>query len=153
MMPSGWGVYYLLCLSAALALAVPVGLAVFSMLLSRNKRSRMVSKQIGSEAVIKAAQETDSFQLGRRMNVRFFKGLNAALALIVLSLIIIPCAAALRPQVDGDSLGFELLGIIFVVGLAALALLYAARKGDLAWLRAYHSGASPKTSDTEKDVG
>ncbi len=138
-MPSGWDVYYVVFLSAALALGIPGVLALVSKLL-RQKQSD-VEEPGSSEALsprefprLTAHNET---RLGIRVNTRFFVGSNAALVLITTGLILIPCAGLIRPESERSEVILALALILSLAGFATLGLLYAARKGDLNWLNTF----------------
>jgi hypothetical protein len=134
MMPSGWDVYYVVFLSAVLALAIPAGLGLVSILMSgRGKRP-------GPSSATPVPPVRDESALGRRMNTRFFLSANAALALIALGLVVIPCAGTLQAGETRAEVLRGLVAIVSIAGFAAIGLLYAARKGDLDWLRSYRSG-------------
>src|SRR5436190_9027251 len=105
-MPSGWDVYYVVFLSALLALGVPVALALASRFVSA--RSPFPGKQVrdlpGDGLGARVAANADDTALGRRVNTRFFLGANAALVLITLALVLIPCAGALAAGVGRGAL-------------------------------------------------
>lgn len=121
-MPSGWGTYYLVVLSAVFALGIPIALRAISSLFS--------SKGGGRKEETLAHSDTT---LGKSINTRFFLGANIALALISFTLLLIPVMSAL---------GAGALGIIAVLTLGtfiSVALLYSARKGDLSWLETFRA--------------
>ena len=133
-MPSGWEVYYLVCLSALLALLLPLILTLVSFVISSHRQA--VSQNV-PDAILNASKKTDKKVLaGLRINTRFFLGANVALVLVTMALILVPCVGAFSP----DSGFRELLGIVTLVAFAAFALFYSARKGDLNWLRSFKSG-------------
>jgi hypothetical protein len=136
-MTSGWDVYYVVFLSALLALAFPAFLGLVSRVVSGRRTSR-----VHGDLEPKFPGDTDLTSVGRKVNTRFFLGTNAALALITLMLVLIPCVATIRPSAGGDSEtnGLAALGIVTLAGLSALGLFYSARKGDLDWLRSFRSG-------------
>jgi hypothetical protein len=148
-MPSGWDVYYIVFLSALVALGIPLVLALVS---------RFVSRQAGGPIAAPAASPLPSSlsspsshdRLGRRINARFFLGINATLALIALLLILIPCVGVIR-NADGDKQVAlrALFAIVSVAGLAGLGLLYSSRKGDLSWIRSYQETKSSPASFEE----
>src|SRR5690242_6120879 len=89
-MPSGWDVYYVVFLSALLALAIPMTLAAISFFVSPQK-----TKQITPEKVLH--EELARSRLAdHRVNTRFFLAANAALILMTLILILIPCVGVLH---------------------------------------------------------
>jgi len=126
--PSGWNVYYVVVLAGALALLLPLALWVVSRALSRGNPSRAAEPT--AAALIRSENPAES---GRRSNPRVFQALSAAFVLIVLALLMIPCAVTL-PQ--------SMLGLVCILSLsfvAGLALLYGVRKRDLDWLRSWTS--------------
>lgn len=135
-MPSGWGVYYVVFLSALLALGIPAVLALLSHLVSTRRAG---GSKPGADAVLSAQQpiELDKSSLGRRMNTRFFLSANASLVLITLGLVLIPCAGILQPETGRAGILRGLIAIVSIAGVAALGLLYSARKGDLNWLNSF----------------
>jgi hypothetical protein len=136
-MPSGWDVYYLVFLSAAMALLIPLGLGVISLIFfpqSRSKGRQLPSADADAEAA-KEAETHDS--VGKRVNVRFFLGINAALVLIALVLGIIPSATAIHAGAERGELMRSLFALISIAALASLGLLYSVVKGDLSWLKSF----------------
>jgi NADH:ubiquinone oxidoreductase subunit 3 (subunit A) len=121
-MPSGWEVYYVMLLSAVFALCVPLTLRLISLLISFRGRRGEAEKTPPKESAI---------PLGRKINTRFFLGANVALLLLAFGLALIPCVAASRDGAGGA------ISVLSLAGLAALGLLYAARKGDLTWLKTF----------------
>lgn len=142
-MTSGWDVYYVLFLSASLALVLPLALALISFVMTgRRKKSVAPTPDPFSVAddLSNATEATKkiyikaSAQVGRRINTRFFLGANAALVLVTFGLTFIPCVGMLQPD-SGRTQALGALGIIFtLVLLSGLGLLYSARKGNLSWL-------------------
>jgi hypothetical protein len=129
-MASGWGTYYVVFLSALMGLVFPFVLGLASFLVSpRDKRPHRTLRLSRPEVEPQA-----------RINTRIFLGTNVATLLIALTLVLIPCVAGLggfirREPVDDPGLPAALVvGILSVVAFLSLGLLYAARKGDLAWL-------------------
>ena len=144
-MPSGWSVYYVVFLSAFLALGIPATLAVISYIISPQIKGRKPAPQPkGFNAVLADSHEANRTVLARKLNARFFLAANAALILIALMLVLIPCVGMLHASnVPGDLEGVPLRALIAVVTvavLAALGLLYSARKSDLGWLKNYQKG-------------
>ncbi len=125
-MPSGWSVYYVVFLSAAL------GLGVFVMLGVVFRRRPGASAREGA-----FSRSTLPSKLGDRINTRYFLAANSALVLITLMLVLIPCVCALRAGNEKLMVLRGLIAVISVAGFAALGLLYSARKGDLSWLRTF----------------
>src|SRR5579872_3817657 len=122
-MPSGWDVYYLVFLSAAMALLIPLGLGGISLLFFPPGRSR---KRRLPSAELDALQNYDpKDSVGNRVNVRFFLGVNAALVLIALVLGMIPTAAAIHHSADRGELLRSLFALVSITGLASLGLLYS----------------------------
>lgn len=142
-MPSGWDVYYIVFLSAVLALGIPAALAVVSYVVSppgQKIKGRKQQPLKGFNAVLADATETNKTQLGQKMNARFFLAINAALVLITLMLALVPCVGLIQPGTDHEGLLHGLVAIVSIAGFAALGLLYSARKSDLGWLRSYTPG-------------
>ena len=132
-MPSGWEVYYVVFLSALLALGIPFVLRLLSSLFSgRGPRARVLPS---SEAFSAGPRKEQPFFPGKRVNVRFFLATNAALVLIALMLTIVPGAGSLQAKPDRPELFRTLFSIVSVAVFAAIGLLYSATKGDLSWLR------------------
>jgi hypothetical protein len=129
-MPSGWNVYYVVFLSALLALAIPALLGLISWVVAKKSPRRTVS--IGSAGPA----------LGRRINTRFFLSANVALILVTLALVMIPCVGNLSKSASRAGVIQGLISILSISGFAALGLLYTARKGDLDWLRSFTVPAS-----------
>ncbi len=136
---AGWDVYYVVFLSSVLALGIPLAIGAMSQLMRKSaKPSLEIDHRL--EAMTKArpdlvgetAASPGALMAGARMNVRFFLAANAALVLLTLSLILIPCVTALR-----ETASRGLLAIITIASLAGLGLLYCSRKGDLSWLKTY----------------
>jgi hypothetical protein len=74
------------------------------------------------------------------MNTRFLLATNGAMALIALSLALVPSVIVLgetqKELFKSDGLRVLVLVLSLSVFLL-LGLLYASRKGDLAWIRSY----------------
>jgi NADH:ubiquinone oxidoreductase subunit 3 (subunit A) len=139
-MPSGWDVYYIVFLSAFLALGIPAVLALISYVVSPQIKGRKQQNTQGYNAVLADSTDTNRTVLGQKMNVRFFLAANAALILITLMLTLIPCVGMLQPGTDHEGLLRGLTAIVTIAGFAALGLLYSARKTDLGWLKSFQSG-------------
>ncbi|MEK6578536.1 MAG: hypothetical protein AABZ55_04855 [Bdellovibrionota bacterium] len=127
-MPNGWDIYYVVFLSALLALGFPVVLGTISFLFADPKVSR--SRKEGRVELEKAA-------LGQRINTRFFLGVNATIILITLVLALIPISGMILGEKDKGTVFRGLLLVISIGLAAALGLLYSARKGDLSWVGFY----------------
>jgi NADH:ubiquinone oxidoreductase subunit 3 (subunit A) len=138
-MPSGWDVYYIVFLSAFLALGIPAVLALISYLVSPQIKGRKQQPLRGFNAVLADSNEANKTLLGQKMNARFFLAANAALILITLMLALIPCVGMLQPGTDHEGLLRALTAIVTIAGFAALGLLYSARKTDLGWLKSFHN--------------
>lgn len=134
-MPSSWDVYYVIFLSAVLALGVPATLAVVSHLVSPRKMKKRLNARVLDELT-----ETDESCLGKKINARFFLGVNAALILLALAILLIPCAGVLRKSEGPLSILRALVAIVGTTSFAALGLLYSAKKGDLSWLGTFQGG-------------
>lgn len=132
-MPSGWGVYYVVFLSAVLALVIPAFLYVFSWLV----RARNPANQGAVKPEAPETQKEAERARSRRMNTRFFLGVNVALALMNAALILIPCVAMLHHFSGREGAERALASIVTITVFSALGLFYAARKGDMAWLRSF----------------
>jgi NADH:ubiquinone oxidoreductase subunit 3 (subunit A) len=139
--PSGWEVYYVVFLSALLALTVPLVLHLVSSAISeRATRPPEHAQNEGFSAWAEKTRQAEPHDsIGRRINTRFFLGTNAALVLLTLGLMLIPCVGAFH-EIRAELGGRALISILLLAGLSALALLYAARKGDLEWLRTVRGG-------------
>lgn len=135
-MPSSWDVYYAFFLSALLALGIPLGLALFSRLIPANKERPVT---IGAPKKINSLG-THHTVLGQRINVRFSLGINSALVLIALMLILVPCAATIHVKSGNSSVFKGLIAIVTIAAFSALGLLYSVRKGDLSWTRTLPKG-------------
>ena len=138
-MPSGWEVYYVVFLSAVLALAIPAILALVSAVIAQ--RGALPQDLPGSSLGVPEARDT---ALGRRINTRFFLSANAALILITLALVLVPYASTLQADVPKPTALRGLISIVTIVAFSSLGLLYAARKGDLNWLRSYRRPGESK---------
>ncbi|MDR3607477.1 MAG: hypothetical protein P4M08_08860 [Oligoflexia bacterium] len=138
-MPSGWAIYYIVFLSALIALGIPATLALISSLVSSKR----------GPASPPAPPSRD--KLGQRINARFFLGMNATLTLTALVLILIPCAGVMRNANGDRAVALRaLLAIVSISGLAGLGLLYSSRKGDLRWI---HSFQRPEDDSAEGSAG
>jgi NADH:ubiquinone oxidoreductase subunit 3 (subunit A) len=120
--PSGWNVYYVVVLAGLLALLIPAALLVISRTLSH----RSVEPVVSVPLII----SDNPAEIGTKTNPRIFQAINAALVLIVLALLMIPCAVIL-PGISG------LICILSFCLIAGLALLYGVRKRDLDWSRTF----------------
>jgi NADH:ubiquinone oxidoreductase subunit 3 (subunit A) len=155
-MPSGWDVYSIVFISAFLALGIPATLAVISYLISPNHakiKGRQPQASGGYNPALADATRANVTELGPRMNARFFLSANAALVLIALLLILVPCSGMLQPGVGREGVLRGLVAIVTVAGFAAIGLLYAARKSDLGWLRSFHSKREPQSPALKPEGG
>ena len=135
-MPSGWDVYYLVFLSSALALGIPAALTGLSILSRSKGRAAPRSEGESIREFHQPKVETET-RLGRRLNTRFFLGADIALLLIASGLLLIPCVSLVHSDFRG------LVGVLSLAVFSTLGLLYAARKGDLDWLKSYKRGDEP----------
>jgi len=133
-MPSGWGVYYVVLLSAVLSLGIPATLSFVSFFVTPRRKKREHSLLSAPTAPDLSESEPE---VGKRVNTRFFLAANAALILITFPLILVPCVGALQPSEDKSDSFLALVSILTLIGFSALGLLYAARKGDLNWLKTF----------------
>ena len=76
-MPSGWDVYYLVFLAAAMALLIPLGLGGISLLFFPSGSSRKRRLPSADLEAVRNPEGTDT--VGNRVNVRFFLGVNLSL--------------------------------------------------------------------------
>lgn len=131
-MSSSWNVYYVIFLSALLALAIPAMLMAVSRIASAKKSPKPLRIDVLGEV-----PRRDLTSLGSRMNTRVFLGVNAALALMCIFLVLIPCVGVIKSGSPSDEAVRALLVIISLAVIASLGLFYAAKKGDLSWLRSF----------------
>lgn len=131
-MPSSWNVYYVFFQSAVLALAIPAVLALISRMISPVAAKKRLRREVLDEV-----SDRNETLLGQRINARFFLGVNAALVLIALMLILIPFAGQLHGSMEPESTFRVLVAIVSIAGFAILGLLYSIRKSDLSWLTRY----------------
>lgn len=120
--PSGWNVYYIVVLAGAMALLVPCVLLLISRSLSERKA--------GAAKPVSLIESENPAAIGRRTNPRIFQALNASLVLVLLALLMIPCAVTVPAS-------YGLVCIFSLSVIAGVALLYGVRKRDLDWLRTY----------------
>jgi hypothetical protein len=131
-MPSGWSIYYIVFVAGALSLAVPVLMTLFSFIASGIRPSFKAGAPSSQNLRSKPSDDENPTAAGKRTNPRAFGGLNAALALLAMALLLLPCTITLSSN--------PILGLVCVLTLAlmaALALLYGIRKKDLDWLSSY----------------
>jgi hypothetical protein len=152
-MPSGWDVYYVVFLSALLALAVPAVLGMISSIFVPSRGVRggdsRPTPQVPGEDLGAAVPAVEPTALGRRVNTRFFLGANAALILITLALALIPCVGTLQGTSSHQVLFRGLIALVSIAALAGLGLLYSARKGDLDWLSSHREGGGSPPNEGE----
>ena len=145
-MPSGWEIYYIVFLSAFVALGIPTFLALISYLISPQVKGRKKqSSQDEPNIALANSREPNHTEIGRKMNVRFFLAANAALILIALMLALVPCVGVLQPGSNHESLFRGLVAIVSISGFAVLGLLYSARKNDLSWLKSFQQDEGKKS--------
>jgi hypothetical protein len=137
--PSGWEVYYVVFLSAVLALGIPLALRLISSVFTSKAPARPSKPEDAAFWKEKTRLAEPRDQIGAKINTRFFLGTNAGLLLLTLALVLIPCVGAFHVVQEGRSMR-GLVSILSLTGLSALALLYAVRKGDLDWLRTTRGG-------------
>lgn len=140
-MPSSWNVYYVVFLSAGMALAIPGFLALVSALVSRASKTGppSVRWELFEEAPLKS-----QVRLGKRMNARFFLGMNVALVLVSCALLLIPIIGVFKSG-ENPTIGIRAsLTVLSVCTFASLGLFYAVRKGDIAWLTSFRTPRTPK---------
>ncbi|HTL13294.1 MAG TPA: hypothetical protein VL588_12450 [Bdellovibrionota bacterium] len=136
-MSGGWGDYYIVFLAGLIGLLFPAILGFLSWLLSP---ADVRSKYLAGVSFRKAERVIGGD--GRRINTRFFLGINIATLLLVLTLLFLPAAAAFRGLVSetgGNHRNLAVVMLVSVVGFLALSLFYAVRKRDLSWLRSYRA--------------
>jgi NADH:ubiquinone oxidoreductase subunit 3 (subunit A) len=142
-MPSSWDVYYVVFLSALLALGVPALLGLFSYLVSAERGK---SPEAASEKKpIKNAATAEL--LRRKINARFFLGVNAALILMAIALILIPCTGMLQQATDRETFLKCLIAIVSLASFCGLGLLYSSRKGDLSWVQSFQKSKGPTSTE------
>jgi NADH:ubiquinone oxidoreductase subunit 3 (subunit A) len=124
-LPSGWNVYYIVVLAGGLALLIPLALVALSRALS--PKPTTASHPAPAAPLVKSDNPAE---IGRKSNPRFFLALNAASILILLALLMIPCAVSLPGAA-------ALVLILSFCALAGLGLLYGVRKHDLDWLKTF----------------
>jgi hypothetical protein len=138
-MPSSWDVYYVVFLSALLALGVPALLGLFSYLASAERGKTL---QTGGPT----KNVANSALLRQKINARFFLGINAALILMAIAIILIPCTAMLQQAMGQEAYLKGLIAIVSLATFCGLGLLYSSRKGDLSWVQSFQS-----TKDKESE--
>ena len=141
-MPSSWAVYYVIFLSAALALGIPASLAMISFCVSPARRNRKTRGSARAEEP--GGPGINPVVLGRRINTRFFLGINAALILVTLVLALVPCVGMLQAGFGKAAQLKSLAAIVTLASFALLGLLYSAKKGDLSWLKTFNPGQFPE---------
>lgn len=148
-MPSSWDVYYVVFLSALLALGVPAMLGLFSYLVSA-ERGNLAKRDKSSEskASKKPVKNAATAELLRRkINARFFLGVNAALILMAIALILIPCTGMLQQATDRETFLKCLVAIVSLATFCGLGLLYSSRKGDLSWVQSFQKSKGPTSTE------
>jgi NADH:ubiquinone oxidoreductase subunit 3 (subunit A) len=142
-MPSSWDVYYVVFLSALLALGVPAMLGLFSYLVSAERKKSTSAEKSQSAPKGGASSEL----LRRKINARFFLGVNAALILMAIGLILIPCTGMLQQATDRGTFLRCLVAIVSLAAFCGLGLLYSSRKGDLSWVQSFQKSKSPASTE------
>lgn len=143
-MPSSWNVYYVIFLSAALALGIPATLALISFIVSpRSVKEIMKSPALPALSALNDVSRSNETFFGQRTNTRFFLGVNSALILIALVLVLIPCVGMFKPESGSSIFLRALIAIVSICAFAALGLFYSVRKGDLSWLRVHQKPSVP----------
>ena len=143
-MPSGWEIYYVVFLSAGLALGIPFVLWLLSRVFQwgidpaawNSGNAGKDSRNPPENPLLKLTENISS--LGAKNNTRFFLAANVAVVLIALMIALIPSVSALKARTAPVLILRGLGLIISTAGFAALGLLYAARKGDLGWLGTFN---------------
>jgi NADH:ubiquinone oxidoreductase subunit 3 (subunit A) len=128
-LPSGWNVYYIAVLAGGLALLIPLALLLISRGLSPDSPNSGDGQDVPGPQ-IRMVQSDNPVEVGRKSNPRLFQALNASLILILLALLMVPCAVSL----SGRS---GLISILSLCVIAGLGLLYGVRKQDLEWLKTW----------------
>ena len=122
-MANGWGVYYVVVLSAGLSVLILSVLYGLTRLLGGKER------------------EPEKIESQVSMNPRFFPTLNLAVLFFALTFLLLPFAAQfvdLKQKADQGLLirWFALMISVFLA--LAVGLFYSARKGDLSWLTGFY---------------
>lgn len=129
-----WDSYYIVFLSALISLGIPLLLYVTSLAFA--SKTQFESRSRPKQSQYELAVPNRVF-LGRRVNVRFFIGANAALILLAMLIVLIPCVVSLEsPSEVGTRAG--LIGICTLAGFAVLGLFYSVRKGDMSWYTTFN---------------
>lgn len=143
-MPSGWSVYYVVFLSALLALGIPAVLGLASRIVSVRRGQGRAGPPNSRGGNAQPSEETGVERIRtRRVNTRYFLAANAALMLLVLGFLMVPSVVVLGSGRGTEPVLKGLVTILSVTGFSALGLLYSARKGDLSWLRSFQRGRAP----------
>ncbi len=129
-LPSGWNVYYIVVLAGGLALLIPLAMVVISRALSPPENPESPEANAASVTPLSLIQSDNPVEIGRKSNPRLFQALNASLVLILLALLMIPCAVSLPGHAG-------LISILSLCVIAGLGLLYGVRKQDLDWLKSW----------------
>ncbi|HAR41539.1 MAG TPA: hypothetical protein DCS07_02730 [Bdellovibrionales bacterium] len=135
-MPSGWDVYYIVFLSAFMALGIPAFLSLLSRGFSSKKKDSGKPELFLTPELPEVLTKIEGPAVSS-FNTRFFVVANAGIVLITMILILIPCVGMIHQSATQDEKLLGLAAIISVSVLAATGLLYSAAKGDLSWLRAF----------------
>lgn len=142
-MPSNWDVYFVLLLSALLALSIPLGLAAISLFIPKAQSPVESSGAHPETQKLELSLSSGSSKaktrvfIGEKINSRFFLGVNAALILIILSLTLIPSVSVIQGGIETELVLKGILAVVSISVFSVLGLLYSVRKGDLSWLTTY----------------
>jgi NADH:ubiquinone oxidoreductase subunit 3 (subunit A) len=130
---SGWEVYFVIFVSAVVAVVVPLLLGLAGRLLSyRGELERKIDLP-GADLQVRRPSDT---HLGQRVNTRFFLGANLALIFVTLGLFLVPYSGVVgKAGQISDSVRLRgLVSVLTVLTFSFVGLIYASRKGDLDWL-------------------
>ncbi len=137
-MASGWEVYYVVFLSAGLAISIPFVLTLLSGLFfsgKRKKEEKTIKNPIKRQ---ESKQENKNDTLFRkRLNIRFYLGLNASMILISLALMMVPFVGAFHPWFSNELRLGASFALISVSVFSFVGLLYSIKKGDLSWIETF----------------
>lgn len=129
-----WDSYYIVFLGALISLGIPLLLYLTSLVFSPKSHLETRSPAMQSQYHLPV---NNRVFLGKRVNVRFFIGANAAMILLALLIMLIPCVTSLESPSD-VGLRAGLIGICTIAGFAVLGLFYSVRKGDMSWYTTFN---------------
>ncbi|MEK7692010.1 MAG: hypothetical protein AAB425_13430 [Bdellovibrionota bacterium] len=115
-------------LGALMALVVPVSLGLLSRLVSGKP-----------DATTRQLHQNDSKAQPRRINVRYFLAVNAALVFLAVFFIAVPPVINVIKSESREELVRSVIAVVSVALFSGLGLFYGSRKGDLSRVRAYES--------------